>query len=111
VEAALPMLTGGLPTRQYGLDAHTTFEYDEDETITVPADLHIAALPNSAKAESKVANLDASCTKRDATTVVCHRAFQLKSRFIDREQYKTLRAALASLEQVARQPIILAGGR
>jgi transglutaminase-like putative cysteine protease len=111
VEAAMPMLVGALPTRHFGLDAHMTFEYDEDETITVPEQFRIAALPNAAKTTSKVVAVDASCSKRDATTVTCHRGFQLKSRFIDSEQYKTLRAAIAALGQIAHQPIILSEGK
>ena len=50
-----------------------------------------------------------ACTKVDATTVKCHRGFQLKSRFIDTNQYKQLRGSLASLGQIARQPVILGG--
>ena len=37
VETALPQVLGAMPTRKYGLDAHVTFEYDQDETITLPA--------------------------------------------------------------------------
>lgn len=111
VEAAMPMLIGALPTRHFGLDAHLTFEYDEDETITVPQQFRIAALPNPAKTTSKVVAVDASCSQRDAETVTCHRGFQLKSRFIDSDQYKTLRAAVSALGQIAHQPIVLAEGK
>ncbi len=111
VENVMPQLLGADPNRKYGLDAHVTFEYDEDETITLPAETKIVALPNQAKSASKVSQLDAICSKKDATTVTCHRSFQLKSRFIDTTQYKELRGALASMGQIARQPVILAGGK
>jgi hypothetical protein len=50
-----------------------------------------------------------SCTRDGATTVKCHRSFQLKSRFIDPIAYKELRGSLASLGQIAKQPVILGG--
>ena len=109
VENVMPQLLGAEPNRKYGLDAHITFQYDQDETITLPADTKIVALPNAAKSSSKVSQLDALCTKKDATTVTCHRSFQLKSRFIDTTQYKELRGALAAMGQIARQPVILGG--
>ncbi|MFT3697669.1 MAG: DUF3857 domain-containing protein [Kofleriaceae bacterium] len=111
VENMLPRLLGTEPTRKYGLDAHVTFQYDQDETITLPAETKIAALPNPANASSKSSQLAASCVKADATTVKCHRSFQLKSRFIDPNEYKQLRSALGSMDQVARQPVILEGGK
>jgi hypothetical protein len=111
VENVMPQLLGSEPSRKYGLDAHVTFQYDQDETITLPADAKVVALPNDAKASSKASNLVASCQKSDATTVKCHRSFALKSRFIDPDQYKELRSALGSMAQVARQPVILAGGK
>jgi len=111
VENVMPQLLGSDPSRKYGLDAHVTFQYDQDETITLPADTKVVALPNDAKASSKASNLVASCQKADATTVKCHRSFALKSRFIDPNQYKELRSALGSMGQVARQPVILAGGK
>ena len=111
VENVMPRLLGSDPSRKYGLDAHVTFQYDQDETITLPADAKVVALPNDAKAASKTSNLVASCQKADATTVKCHRSFVLKSRFIDPNQYKELRSALGSMSQVARQPVILAGGK
>jgi transglutaminase-like putative cysteine protease len=111
VENVMPQLLGSEPNRKYGLDAHVTFQYDQDETITLPAGTNVVALPNDAKAASKSSNLIASCTKADATTVKCHRSFQLKSRFLDPGQYKELRSALGSMSQVARQPVILAGGK
>jgi hypothetical protein len=109
VEEALPQLLGALPTRKYGLDAHVTFEYDQDETITLPAGTDVIALPNEAKATNKVSLMASACTKESATTVKCHRSFQLKSRFIDPNAYKELRSSLASLGQIARQPVILGG--
>jgi hypothetical protein len=111
VESLLPQMLGALPTRHYGLDAHVTFQYDEDETVTLPAEAKLVALPNSARASSRVSEVTAQCTKQSGTTLTCHRSFQLKSRFIDPEQYKVLRGALATLGQIARQPVILAGGK
>ncbi|MEO6777169.1 MAG: DUF3857 and transglutaminase domain-containing protein [Kofleriaceae bacterium] len=111
VENVMPRLLGSVPSRKYGLDAHVTFQYDQDETITLPTDTKVLALPNDAKASSKASSLVASCVKADATTVKCHRSFQLKSRFIDTTQYKSLRSSLGSMGQVARQPVILAGGK
>ncbi|MDB4954738.1 MAG: hypothetical protein JWO36_2307 [Myxococcales bacterium] len=111
VENLLPKVLGSLPNRKFGLDAHVTFAYDQDETITLPADMKIIALPNDAKAVNKVSQVSSSCSRKDATTVTCHRSFQLKSRFIDTTQYKELRSSLASFGQIAHQPVILAGGR
>lgn len=110
VEGFLPQALGALPTRKYGLDAQMTFQYDQTETVTLPADAKIVALPNPAQATNKVSSVSAACTKTNATTLSCKRSFQLKSRFIDPAQYKTLRSALASLVQIARQPVILAAG-
>jgi transglutaminase-like putative cysteine protease len=110
VENVLPQVLGATPTRKYGLDAQVTFRYDQTETITVPADTKILALPNPAKASNQVSQLSASCTKKDATTITCARSFQLKSRHIDPTQYKSLRTSVASLAQIARQPVILASG-
>jgi transglutaminase-like putative cysteine protease len=107
VENALPQVLGALPTRKYGLDAHVTFEYDQDETITLPAGTNVIALPNEAKTSNKVSLMASSCSKDGATTVKCHRSFQLKSRFIDPNAYKQLRGSLASLGQIAKQPVIL----
>jgi hypothetical protein len=104
-------MIGGQPTRKFGLDAQVTFQYDQTETITLPADTKILALPNPASKSNQVTSLTASCTKKDATTISCARSFQLKSRHIDPTQYKALRGALASLTQIARQPVILAGGK
>ena len=109
VETALPQVLGALPNRKYALDAHVTFEYDQDETITLPAGTNVIALPNPGKAANKVSLMDSSCTKESATTVKCHRGFQLKSRFIDPVAYRELRGSLASLGQIARQPVILGG--
>lgn len=111
VENVMPKLLGSDPNRKYGLDAHVTFQYDQDETITLPGDAKVVALPNDAKASSKSSSLVASCQKADATTVKCHRSFALKSRFIDPNQYKELRSSIGAMGQVARQPVILAGGK
>jgi transglutaminase-like putative cysteine protease len=111
VENALPRLIGGQPTRKYGLDAQVTFQYDQTETITLPPDTKVLALPNPAKSSNQVSLMTASCTKKDATTIACQRSFQLKSRRVDPNQYKALRGSLASLTQIARQPVILAGGK
>jgi hypothetical protein len=111
VENALPRMIGGQPTRKFSLDAQVTFQYDQTETITLPADTKILALPNPAKSSSAVTAMTASCTKKDATTIACQRSFQLKSRRLDPSQYKALRGSLASLTQIARQPVILAGGK
>jgi hypothetical protein len=110
VEGVLPRLLGADPTRKYGLDAHLTFQYDQDETIKLPPGIKIVALPNPATTSSPVSQLDATCTSKDPTTVVCHRSFSLKSRFIDTGAYKQLRASLAAIGQIARQPVILQGG-
>ncbi len=110
VENVLPRLLGADPTRKFGLDAHVTFQYDQDETITLPAGMKIVALPNAATTTNPVSELAATCTSKDATTVVCHRSFALKSRFIDTSAYKQLRGALAAMGQIARQPVILSGG-
>lgn len=110
VENVLPQVLGATPTRKYGLDAQLTFQYDQTETITVPANTKILALPNPAKSANKVSQLSASCAKKDATTITCARSFQLKSRHIDPGQYKSLRTSVASLAQIARQPVILAAG-
>jgi hypothetical protein len=109
VENVMPRLLGSDPSRKYGLDAHVTFQYDQDETITLPAGTDIIALPNKAETANKVTTMASTCTKVDPTTVKCHRGFQLKSRFIDTNQYKELRSSLASLGQIARQPVILGG--
>jgi hypothetical protein len=111
VENVLPRVFGAQPARKYGLDARLPFEYDEDETISLPDGTKLVALPNPAKVSSAVTQVVASCEQKTATTVACHRSFQLKSRFIDTEQYKSLRGALASLGQIARQPVILEGGK
>lgn len=110
IENGAPQLLGQTPVRKYGLDAQVTFEYDQSETITVPADSKILALPNATKTANAVLALSAQCTKKDATTITCERTFQLKSRHIDPNQYKSARTAVAALEQVARQPVVLAAG-
>jgi len=60
VENVLPQLLGADPTRKYGLDAHLTFQYDQDETIKLPAGFKIVALPNVATTASPVSQLDAT---------------------------------------------------
>lgn len=109
VEAYLPSVFGSLPSRQYGLDAHLTFQYDEDETITLPAGTKVLALPNDASATNAVSSFESKCAATDATTLTCHRSFQMKSRFIDPKQYTALRATFATLGQIAHQPLILGG--
>ncbi|HUS29815.1 MAG TPA: DUF3857 domain-containing protein [Kofleriaceae bacterium] len=111
VENVLPQVLGAQPTRKYGLDAQVTFEYDQTETIKLPADTKIVALPNSAQSSNKVSAVTSSCTKQDATTISCKRTFQLKSRHIAPDQYKTLRTSLASMALIGHQPVILAGGK
>ena len=107
VENVLPQALGSLPTRKFGLDAKLTFQYDQTETVTLPPNTKVIALPNGAKASNSVSQLAASCTKKDATTLTCQRTFQLKSRHVDPTAYKALRGAVASLAQTARQPVIL----
>ena len=111
VENALPQVLGAMPTRKYGLDAQVTFQYDQTETITLPADTKIVALPNAAKASNKVTPMTSSCTKKDATTIELQaRRSSSRAGYIDPTQYKTLRSSLASLALIARQPVILAAG-
>jgi transglutaminase-like putative cysteine protease len=109
VENVLPQVLGAQPTRKYGLDAQVTFEYDQSETITLPANTKIVALPNATKSSNKISSVASTCTKQDATTIACKRTFQLKSRHIDPTQYKTLRTTLASLALIGHQPVILGG--
>lgn len=109
VENVLPQVLGAQPTRKYGLDAQVTFEYDQTETIKLPANTKIVALPNTTKSASKISSVSSSCTKQDATTIACKRTFQLKSRHIDPTQYKSLRKSLASLALIGHQPVILGG--
>jgi len=111
VENVLPQVLGAQPTRKYGLDAQVTFEYDQTETIKLPPDTKIVALPNGAQTTTKVSTVTASCTKQDATTISCKRTFQLKSRHVDPTEYKALRSSLASMALIGHQPVILAGGK
>ena len=111
VENVLPQVLGAQPTRKYGLDAQVTFEYDQTETIKLPPDTKIVALPNAAQSANKVSSVTSSCTKQDATTISCKRTFQLKSRHIAPDEYKTLRTSLASMALIGHQPVILAGGK
>jgi transglutaminase-like putative cysteine protease len=110
VENLLPRAFGTLESRKYGLDAHVTFEYDQEESVTLPPELQVLALPNPASASSKIAQLSATCTKTSPTALECKRSFQLESRFVDPNGYQELRRAFANLSQIARQPIILTGG-
>ncbi|HEY4240561.1 MAG TPA: DUF3857 and transglutaminase domain-containing protein [Kofleriaceae bacterium] len=111
VEAALPLITGGAPSRKFGLDAHLTFEYDQDETVTLAPGTTVVALPNPASTSNGTTSLDATCTQKDPTTLVCHRGFALKSRFIQPTAYTQLRDAVAMLGRVAHQPVILGGAK
>jgi transglutaminase-like putative cysteine protease len=110
VEVALPQMMGGLPARKFGLDAHVTFEYTQDETVTLPAGMKIVALPNEAKSENQATSIVSKCTQTNATTLSCHRTFALKSRFIDPPRYGELMGSLATFSRIARQPVVLAGG-
>jgi hypothetical protein len=111
VEAFLPQFLGSLPSRKYTLDAQMTFRYDQDETVTVPADMKIVALPNDAKSDDAVSSLSSSCKRTSATQLDCHRSFALKSRFIQPTHYAKLRDAVAAMARVARQPVVIAGGK
>jgi hypothetical protein len=111
VENVLPQVVGSAPSRKYTLDAHITFQYDQDETVTLAPGVKVLALPNPAKAGTKVSMLDTSCTQKDPTTITCHRSFALKSRFIEPAAYAALRDVLGTLGRVAHQPVILQGGK
>ncbi|HEV7556788.1 MAG TPA: hypothetical protein VGO00_15085, partial [Kofleriaceae bacterium] len=111
VERFLPEVFGGLPSRRFGLDAQTTFEFDEDETVALPASTNIVALPNDAKSDNPASSLMASCKQTNPTTLDCHRAFAVKSRFIDPARYTELMASLASVSRIGRQPVVLGGGK
>lgn len=110
VELALPQIIGSLPSRKFALDASMTFRYDQDEEISIPADMTIVALPNDTKTDDSISTLASSCKRASATRLDCHRSFALKSRFIQPSQYTQLRATVASLGRVARQPVVLSGG-
>lgn len=107
VEGTLPRLLGALPTRKYTLDARVTFQYDEDETVKLPAGMRVVALPNTVQAKSAVSALTVGCKRDGNRTLSCHRSFQLKSRFIRPHDYAGLRAAVAKMGRVAHQPVIL----
>jgi len=111
VENVLPRLLGAAPTRKYMLDAHLTFQYEQEETVALPAGTQIVALPNPAHAANKITELDARCTQQGATQLICKRSFALKSRFVAPAQYAELRSSVAQLGRIARQPVILAGGK
>ncbi|MBA3501670.1 MAG: DUF3857 domain-containing protein, partial [Deltaproteobacteria bacterium] len=110
VEAILPQLLGSLPSRKYSLDAQMTFRYDQDEQVTLPAAMKIVAMPNDAKIDDSISTLASSCKRTSPTQLDCHRSFSLKSRFIQPAQYTKLRATVASLARVGRQPVVIAGG-
>lgn len=111
VENVMPRVLGGATTRKYTLDAHVTFQYDQDETVMLGSGMKVVALPNPAKAGNNVSTLDASCTQKDATTIACHRSFALRSRFVEPAAYESLRGVIATLGRIAHQPVILAGAR
>jgi hypothetical protein len=113
VEYYLPSLLGGAPARKYTLDAQIPFQFDQVETITLPGDTRVAALPNPAQSVNQVSSLSATCSVVDAHTLECKRSFQMKTRYIDPRQYLELRGVMAQLAQIARQPVILgaAGGK
>jgi transglutaminase-like putative cysteine protease len=110
VEAILPQLLGSLPSRKYSLDAQMTFRYDQDEVVTLPAAMKIVAMPNDAKTDDTISTLSSSCKRTSPTQLDCHRSFSLKSRFIKPAQYTKLRATVASLARVGRQPVVISGG-
>ena len=110
VEAILPQLIGSLPSRKYSLDAKMTFRYDQDEQVTLPAEMKVVAMPNDAKTDDSIATLQSSCKRTSATQLDCHRSFSLKSRFIQPAQYTKLRTTVASLARVGRQPVVISGG-
>jgi len=110
-EAILPQFLGSLPSRKYALDAQMTFRYDQDETVTLPAEMKVVAMPNDAKADDVVSALSSSCKRTSATQLDCHRSFSLKSRFIQPAQYTKLRDAIAKLSRVARQPVVIGGAK
>jgi hypothetical protein len=110
-EKLLPQMVGGLPSRHFGLDAGNTFEFDEDETVTLPASTNIVALPNDAKSDNQASSLVASCKQANPTTLECHRAFALKSRHIDPAHYTELMTSIASISRIGRQPVVLAGAK
>jgi hypothetical protein len=111
VENVMPRVLGGLTARKYMMDAQVTFQYEQDETITLPAGTKIAALPNAAKSANKVTTMEAGCTQRSATTLQCKRTFSLKSRYIQPDDYSQLRSVVSTLDRVARQPVILGGAK
>jgi hypothetical protein len=112
VENVMPRVLGGLPARKYMLDAQVTFQYEQDETITLPPGTKITALPNAARMTNKVTTMEAACTQKAATTLVCKRTFALRSRYIEPTDYAQLRTVVSTLGRVARQPVIIqAGGK
>lgn len=110
VELVLPRMIGSLPSRKFALDANMTFRYDQDEEVTIPADMKIVAMPNDTRTDDAISTLASSCKRVSATRMDCHRSFALKSRFIQPAQYTKLKTTMASLGRVARQPVVLSGG-
>jgi len=111
VENFLPQVLGGEVDRKFTLDATMTFEYDEDETVTLPKGTTIASLPNDAHVDNQASAVDATCAKAGTDKLTCHRSFQLRSRFVEPAQYDKLRDLLASLGRIAKQPVILGGAK
>lgn len=109
VENALPRILGGLPSRKYALDAHLTFEWDEDEVVTLPGSRRLKALPTEAHARNGVSSLVATCKRGAAGSIACHRSFKLTSRFVSPSQYRELKDVLDMLGRLSRQPVILGG--
>ena len=111
VENVLPQVLGGEPDRKYTLDATMTFQYDEDETVTLPAGTKLVALPNDAHVDNTVSAVDSTCKESGKDKLSCHRSFKLRSRFIEPAQYGKLQELLASLGRIAKQPVILGGAK
>ena len=111
VENVVPLVLGGEPDRKYMLDAEMTFQYDEDETVTLPANTKIVALPSDAHVDNQVSAVDATCKQDAGGKLACHRSFKLRSRFVEPAQFGKLRDLLAQLGRIAKQPVILGGAK
>src|SRR5581483_3542662 len=61
LDAMLAPGLAGVPTRKYALDWIATFEWDQDEVVTLPAGLKARALPNDARGSNAVSLVDAHC--------------------------------------------------
>jgi transglutaminase-like putative cysteine protease len=107
VESVLPQFLGGLDKRKFALDAQVTFQYDQTETVVLPPEMKIVALPNPAKSDTKVSSMTATCSNDKPTELKCHRSFALKTRFVDPLRYLELKSSLATLGKIARQPVIV----